>query len=61
MKTIKFYNEKNRYMGWKKLKNFQTNWLECKSWINSGNTLIINGEKIESWQVGKLHACLCDV
>lgn len=58
MKTIKFYTETGKYMGWKKLKSFCDNWLECKSWINSGNSLMVDGYKVEAYSTGRLKICL---
>ena len=46
-------------MGWKKLKSFTDNWLECKSWINSGNYLIIEGIKVSFFD-GDLKASLLE-
>lgn len=58
MRTIKFYNDTGSFMGWKKLKSFCVNWLECKSWINSGNSLIIDNIKVEAYMLGKLRVVL---
>lgn len=40
-KIIKFYLPDNTYMGWKKYKSFADNYLEIKSWVDSGNKIKI--------------------
>jgi hypothetical protein len=54
MKTIKFYTETKKYMGWKKLYSFEENWLECRNWITSGNGLVIDGVNVDAFETGKL-------
>lgn len=60
MKTVKFYTESGRYTGWKKLKSFHDNWFECKSWINSGNKLVVDKYKVDAYNTGKLSVVLDD-
>jgi len=43
MNTIKYYTSNNRYMGWNKYCN--NNYSEMRSWLNSGNYVIINDVK----------------
>jgi len=61
MKTIKYYTDNGRYIGWKKFKSFCDNWLECKSWLNSGNSLIINEDRVGKYELGKLKLILSKV
>ena len=41
MKTIIFYNDSKRYLGWKKLRSLRSDYWEIVSWITSGNFLKI--------------------
>jgi hypothetical protein len=47
MKTIKFYTDTNKYMGWKKLQGYSENHLEVRSWILSGNFCIIADQYVK--------------
>lgn len=38
--TIKFYVDKNKYMGWQYIN--KTNYLEVEGWLLSGNSIVIN-------------------
>ena len=54
MKTIKFYTNNNKYMGWIKYKSFSENWLELRSWIDRGNSLEFKDCKVNAHEIGKL-------
>ena len=43
MITIKYYTNKDKYMGWNKYSKY--NYSEMRNWILSGNYVIINGIK----------------
>ena len=58
MQTIKFYTNKNKYAGWKKFKSFCDNWLECKNWINSGNSIVFDNIRVEAYNTGHLRVVL---
>lgn len=53
MKTIKFFTDNNIYKGWQSLKN--TTWLEIKSWLNSGNNVIVNDQTFKRGSIKKFY------
>lgn len=58
MITIKFYTDNNKYMGWQKFKSFCENWGELKSWVDSGNNLIIGNIKVKAYHTFNLRRVL---
>ena len=50
MKTIKFYTDTGKFIAWKKWKSCQENYLELRSWILSGNSLVVKGKAISTMQ-----------
>ena len=45
MKTIKYYS-KGKYLGWEKLTTYQLQYLKLRSWILSGNDIVVNDKLI---------------
>ena len=52
MVTVKYYNNSNRYMGWEKFN--KNNILSYKSWLSSGNTLVIADKVFNSFSFSSL-------
>jgi len=44
MNVIKFLTKDFKYQGWKKFYGYKENFLECKSWVDSGNIIEINNK-----------------
>lgn len=53
MTTIKFFTDNKIYKGWQSLKN--TTWLEIKSWLNSGNSVIVNDQAFKRGSIKKFY------
>jgi len=47
-KSVKFYTDSGRYMGKKNLTSYQKDFLELKSWLDSGNEIEFDGKRIKS-------------
>ena len=45
MKTVKYYT-KGKYLGWEKLTTYKDQYLKLRSWILSGNDIIVNRKLI---------------
>jgi lysine/ornithine N-monooxygenase len=54
MKTIRYYTDTNKYIGWKKY-DFQKHYLEYRNWIKSGNRLEIKHENERMCKVINIH------
>lgn len=44
---VKLYSDSNRYKGFRNA-DYRNNFLELKSWLESGNYLVVRNEKITS-------------
>lgn len=47
MKTIKFYTDTHNYKGWIKRKEYCNQIMELRSWITSGNYLVVNNQILD--------------
>lgn len=44
---VRLYSDSNKYCGWRNA-DYRNNFLELKSWLESGNYIVVKTEKITS-------------